>query len=106
MLSTREGRAMALRYDETVPKDSLIERFAEIIEAANGEHGPVAISAGGEVVGYFVGCRDMEHMHDLAIGEMLDERMKDKGPTFSTEEVMAQMEAIIVAAEQRQARKA
>jgi hypothetical protein len=97
---------MTLRYDESVPKKSFVERFAEILEAANGEEGPVAITDGGEIVGYFVGCHDMERMHDLAIGELLDRRAKDKGPLLTQEEVIARTDAIIAAAERRRAKPA
>lgn len=80
---------MLVDTDNLVTSDEFRRDLDRYVAAAQEGRGPVAVTSGSKVVGFFIGPDDYEAMFGAAVRELLETRMT--GSTVSHEEVRANL---------------
>lgn len=76
---------MLVDTDHLVTSEEFRRDLDRYVAAVQEGHGPVAVTRGSKVVGFFIGPEDYEAMFGVAVKELLDTRMT--GPTVSHDKV-------------------
>lgn len=80
---------MLVDTDNLVSSEEFRRDLDKYVSAAQEGRGPVAVTKGSKVVGFFIGPDDYEAMFGAAVKELLAARMT--GPTVSHGEVREQI---------------
>ena len=83
------------KVEQTVTTTEFRERLDHYFAATKTGGGPVVVTEGNQVIGVFIAGEDYESMSGTVIRELLRERLRERGPTLSHEEVMARCRAAI-----------